>query len=106
MFGNGEWCGKHPLSRGNNQATKRLVGSLGKMPKVVGTTLETKWRNPINLRKYKRDKGNHEQKKKKGKGGGVTIGRQRKKTPREKREKKLERKQENQVVRKRELWQK
>ena len=70
MFGNGEWCGKHPLSRGNNQATKRLVGSLGKMSKVVGTTLETKWRNPINLRKYKRDKGNHEQKKKKkGKGG-------------------------------------
>ena len=96
------------MSRGNNQATKRLVGSLGKMPKVVGTTLETKWRNPINLRKYKRGKGNHEQKKKKkkGKGGGVTIGRQRKKTPREKREKKLERKQENQVVRKRELWQK
>ena len=81
MFGNGEWCGTHPLSRGNNQATKRLVGSLGKMSKVVGTTLETKWRNPINLRKYKRGKGNHEQKKKKkkGKGGGVTIGKQRKK---------------------------
>ena len=80
------------------------MGSLGKMSKVVGTTLETKWRNPINLRKYKRDRGNHEQKK--GKGGGVTRGRQRKKTPKEKKEKKLKRKQENQVVRKRELWQK
>ena len=101
MFRNGEWCGKHPLSRGNSQATNRPVGSLGKMLKVVGATLETKWRNPINLRKYKRDKGNHE--KKKGKGGGVTRGRQRKKTPREKREKKLKIKQENQVIRKREI---
>ena len=61
LFGNEEWCGKHPLSRGNGWATNRLVGSLGKMPKVVGTALGTKGRNPVNLRKYKRDRGNHEQ---------------------------------------------
>ena len=61
LFGNGEWCGKHPLSRGNGRETNRLVCSLGKMPKVVGTALRTKRRNPKNLSKYKRDRGNHEQ---------------------------------------------
>ena len=30
--GNGEWCDKHTLSRGNGRATNRLVGSLGEMP--------------------------------------------------------------------------
>ena len=29
---NGERYGKHPLSRGNGQATNRLVGSPGEMP--------------------------------------------------------------------------
>ena len=61
LFRNGEWCGMHPLSRGNGRETNRLVGSLGKMPKVVGTALGTKGRNPINLSKYKRDRGNREQ---------------------------------------------
>ena len=32
LFGNGEWCGKHPLSRSNGQITTRLVGSPGEMP--------------------------------------------------------------------------
>ena len=40
LFGNGAWCSKHALSRGNSQVTNRPVGSLGKMPKVVSTTLE------------------------------------------------------------------
>ena len=61
LFGNGERCGKHPLRRDNGRATNRLVGSLGKMPKVVVTSLGTKGRNPINLSKYKRDRGNLEQ---------------------------------------------
>ena len=61
LFGNGERCGKHPLRRGNGRATNILVGSLGKMPKVVVTSLGTKGRNPINLSKYKRDRGNLEQ---------------------------------------------
>ena len=60
LFGNGERCGKHPLRRDNGRATNRLVGSLGKMPKVVGTSLGTRGRNPINLSKYKKDRGNHE----------------------------------------------
>ena len=42
LFGNGEWCGKHPLTRGNGgkhpltrgngQATNKLMCSLGEMP--------------------------------------------------------------------------
>ena len=29
---NREWCGKHPLSSDNGQATNRLVGNPGEMP--------------------------------------------------------------------------
>ena len=47
-----------PSSRSNGWVTNRLVGSLGKKPKVVGTALRTKGRNPINSSKYKRDRGN------------------------------------------------
>ena len=61
FFGNGEWCGKHLLSKGNGRATNKPIGSLGKMPTMVGTALGTKKSNPINLRKYKRDRSNHEQ---------------------------------------------
>ena len=32
LFGNEEWCGKYPLSRGNGRATNMLVDSLGQMP--------------------------------------------------------------------------
>ena len=55
-----KWCGKHLLRRDNGRATNKSVGSLGKMPKMVGTALGTKGRNPINLSKYKRDRSNHE----------------------------------------------
>ena len=27
LSGNGEWCGKYTLSRGNGRATNRLMGS-------------------------------------------------------------------------------
>ena len=60
---------------------------------MVGTTLGTKGRNPIKLSKYKRNRGNH-----KWEEARVIRGRQRKKTNREKKEKRI-RKSSGKVVR-------
>ena len=32
LFDNGEWCGKHTLSRSSGRATYRLVGNPGEIP--------------------------------------------------------------------------
>ena len=32
LFGSGEWCNKHTLSRGSDRAPNELVGKLGEMP--------------------------------------------------------------------------
>ena len=71
---------------GNQQVSGQFWRDAYKKPKVVGIALGTKGRNPINLSKYKKDGGNHEQ----GHEGRVARGRQRKNTHREKREKKKE----------------